>query len=90
MLAIRIAETDPDQQGKRRTWLEAHQAYLRSGLIQVLQSGPLFEGDEQFGAMLVADVAGVAELEDFSAGDPFVIHGIYRHVRCLRWSRTIG
>jgi uncharacterized protein len=90
MLAVRIAETDPEKQAARQQWFADHQAYLRSGAVRVLQSGPLFAGDVQYGALLVADVADLDELSRFSNGDPFVIHGIYRRVEILRWSRTIG
>ena len=90
MLVVRIAETDPAKQEARQTWIAAHQAHLRSGAVDVRQSGPLFAGDVQHGALLIAEVEDLEAFRRFSDADPFVIHGVYSRVDLLRWSRTIG
>ena len=90
MLAIRFAETDPDKHDLRQRLLPLHQAHLRSGAVNVLQSGPLAaEGGSPAGGLLVAEVDDIAALQRFSDEDPFVVEGVYNRVRILRWNRTI-
>jgi hypothetical protein len=93
MLAVRLTETAQDKLAEREVHLAAHQAYLRSRKINLVQSGPLHDpGNEAgpFGALLIAEVEDIAELQRFSDDDPFVIHGIYSRVLILHWNRTIG
>ena len=91
MLAIRHAETSPDKIAQRQTWLAQHRAHLRSGAIEIVQSGPLLdEAGAPVGGLLVAEVDSLDDLRRFSDADPFVIHGIYGRVHIRRWDRTIG
>ena len=91
MLAIRYAETAPNRLAERQTWLAQHQAHLRSGAIAIVQSGPLScEDDTPAGGLLIAEVDSLDDLRRFSDADPFVIHGIYRRIHILQWTRTIG
>ena len=51
--------------------------YLRSGAIRILQSGPLsFPTDDQFGALVVAEVEDLAELRRFSDGEIWILKGL--------------
>ena len=91
MLAVRYAETSPDKLAERQTRLTAHQAYLRSGAIEIVQSGPLFDADgAPSGGLLIAEVENLDELRRFSDADPFVRHGIDHRVQIMRWNRTLG
>jgi uncharacterized protein len=90
MLAARIAFSNPDSEAARARYIEDHKSYLRSADIAILQSGPVFgEDGKQIGALVVADVETLTQLKDFSDGDPFVRHGIYRDVKIVEWRVSI-
>jgi len=59
----------------------------------VVQSGPLFATDgsgTKTGALVVFEAQDAAEVEAFSAADPYVVNGVYDRIEILRWDRTIG
>lgn len=90
MLAIRRSLSAPGSAEARAQYLADHKAYLRSEKGRVLQSGPIFneEGD-QVGGVVIAEVADLAEMREFSLGDPFVIHGIYGDTEIFEWRVSI-
>ena len=93
MLIIRMAYDAPGKDAERKALFEAHRAHLRSGMANVVQSGPLFATDgagAKIGALIVFDVAGPDEAERFNAQDPYVVNGVYGRIEILRWDRTIG
>jgi uncharacterized protein YciI len=91
MLAVRWAETSPDKLSERQTWLAQHQAHLRSGAVEIVQSGPMSLDDgTPAGGLLIAEVESLDDLRRFSDADPFVVHGVYGRVHILRWTPTIG
>ncbi|MCW6509260.1 YciI family protein [Lichenifustis flavocetrariae] len=91
MLAVRYAKTSPDKLAERQTWLAQHQSYLRSGAVDIVQSGPLSHDDgTPAGGLLIANVESLDDLRRFSDADPFVLHGVYHQIQIMRWNRTIG
>ncbi|HEV2571029.1 YciI family protein [Methylocella sp. CPCC 101449] len=91
MLIVRLAYNAPGKDQERAQNLAAHSAHLRSGKAKLLQSGPIYAADgERVGALIVFDAKDFAEVEAFSAADPFVISGVYNDVRLARWEKTIG
>jgi len=88
MIAARIAFSDRRQAHARARHLEDHKSYLRNAPIRILQSGP-FAG-ERPGALIVADVGSLDDLESFNAGDPFVINGVYAEVHLVEWTITLA
>lgn len=93
MHICRIAHDAPGKSVERQVYLDAHRAHLRSGLARIVQSGPLFDADgsgEKVGALVVFEVADLAEVEAFNARDPYILHGVYGRVEILRWDKTIG
>jgi uncharacterized protein YciI len=91
MLFVRIAWNAPDSQAARDRHFPAHKAHLASDGSLVAQSGPLFDRDgARVGALMIFEAADIAEVEAFSARDPFVVNGVYDDVRILRFDRTIG
>ncbi|MDL2398867.1 YciI family protein [Rhizobium mayense] len=90
MLAIRVALSDPGKASARARYLEDHRNYLRSGLLRIRQSGPILDevGDAS-GGIVVAEVGSLDEMRQFSAQDPFVIHGVYADVSIYQWTPTI-
>jgi uncharacterized protein len=91
VLAVRFAAASPDKLALRQTWLAQHQEHLRSGVIDIVQSGPLVKADgTPSGGLVIANVTSLDDLQRFSDADPFVIHGIYASVQIFAWARTIG
>lgn len=91
MLAIRIALSDPRKAEARLEDLEEHKRYLRSGRVDVLQSGPIDDGTGAVtGGVVIAEVGSLDEMQAFSAGDPFVINGVYDRVNVFEWNPTIS
>ena len=91
MIAARIAFSDRSKTDARARFIDEHKAYLRHSALRIVFSGP-FQGSMsgQTGALIVADVASLDELETFSANDPFVIHQVYATVSIVQWTVTIG
>jgi uncharacterized protein len=91
MIALRIALSDPMRTAARALHFEAHRSYLRSAPLRILLSGPFAPEDgAAIGALIVAEVATLQELADFSAADPFVRHGVYNEVNILSWSISLS
>jgi len=93
MLICRFAwDAEVMDEGRKRH-LEEHRKHLRSGSINIVQSGVIYSvvgAQGRIGALIVFDVSTVDEVERFSARDPYVLHGVYREVSIVRWDRTIG
>jgi uncharacterized protein YciI len=91
MLAVRIAHSDPTRVIERQTHFEEHKRYLREAPLRILLSGPFVSGDQgTTGALIVAEVESLAELEAFNAADPFVKHGVYQAVQILKWNLSLS
>jgi uncharacterized protein YciI len=92
MLFVRIAYNAPGSAEARARHFPAHKAHLASGGSLVAQSGPLYatSDDARVGALMIFDAPSLAEVEAFSARDPFVVNGVYDDVRILRFDKTIG
>lgn len=92
MLFVRLAYNALNKDRERAENIAAHTAHLRSGSINIVQSGPLFAapGDTRLGALIVFDAPTLADVEAFNAADPFVLSGVYDDVRIMRWEKTIG
>lgn len=91
MLAVRVALSDPAKSTEREIHLEDHKRHLRSGRLQIIQSGPIVnDAGEGSGGVVVADVVSLDEMHAFSAEDPFVRHGVYSSISIYEWRPTIG
>jgi uncharacterized protein YciI len=90
VFAVRIARSDLSRGEARAAFLEAHKAYLRSAELRIVFSGPLSdEKGSATGALILAEVDHLEEMQRFSAGDPFVRNGVYEDVEICRWEATI-
>jgi hypothetical protein len=93
MQIVRMAYDAPGRDAERKANFEAHRAHLRSGLARIVQSGPLFATDgsgRKVGALVVFEADDVAEVERFTAQDPYIVNGVYDRIEILRWDKTIG
>ena len=91
VICARLAYLAPAKVVERGIWLEAHKAFLRDGRLRILQAGPLFDEEQrQVGALVVAEMASLAEMQAICSEDPFVVHDIYDRVTFFDWRQTIG
>lgn len=91
MICVRIAYTALNRETDRAGLLAAHKAFLRSGSLTVLQSGPIFDQEgKQTGAVVVAETLDIETMKAICAQDPFIVHGIYHHVTFFEWRITLG
>lgn len=95
-LYVRFAESDPAAAEQRKVQMDAHKAYLRSEEtaplgFRILASGPMqAESSGSFAALVIAEAHCIEDMIAFSDADPFVIHGVYKRVRILRWTPTLS
>jgi len=90
MLGVRVAITKDGTEAERAAHIEDHKAHLRSANFKIVLSGPAFApGGAQIGALVVAEVEDISELESFSATDPFVRHGVYGDISIYEWRASI-
>lgn len=93
MIFCRIAYDAAGKDEQRRALFEAHRAHLRSGLVNIVQSGPVFATDgsnRKIGALIVFDTQDASDVEAFSAQDPYVVNEVYDRIEIVRWDKTIG
>lgn len=75
---------------ERTQYLDEHKRHLRETSLSILLSGPVLDASgQQIGAMVVAEVDALEDLQKFSDDDPFVIHQIYAEVMVYKWAATI-
>ena len=92
MLFVRIAYNAPgSEEARARHFPPTRRIYKMGGSI-IAQSGPLYaaSGDERVGALIVFNAPDLADVEAFSARDPFIQSGVYGDVRILRFDKTMG
>lgn len=90
MIAVRLAISNPEKSSERDFYFEEHKKYLRSGVLDIIQSGPILrETGDGHGALVVANVTTIDEMRRFSAKDPFVENGVYGVVEIYEWKPTL-
>lgn len=77
-------------QGQRRLDNHAdHRAYLAEAGAGLIVAGPLLsdDGSTMIGSLFLLEAASRAEAEQFNAGDPFRIRGIWDEVVIQRFDK---
>lgn len=68
----------------------AHVAYLKSFGDKLFAAGPLLDSDEQMcGSVIILDLADQTEAQNFAAGDPYALAGLFEQVTIDRWNRVL-
>jgi uncharacterized protein len=82
MLYVLTCLDKPDSAALRAETRPAHLDYIRARIRNVLLAGPVLAEDEKtpVGSLLVVEFGTRAELERFSAEDPYVKAGLFRSV----------
>jgi len=68
---------------------EAHKAYLASGSVRTVISGPLLalDGETMIGSLFLIEAEYREIAERFNSGDPFNKAGIWDHVTIMAFSK---
>jgi uncharacterized protein YciI len=89
---MRVAVICRDRPGALEVRLANRQAHLdyiaASGVVEM--AGPLIEGGEMAGSLLILDVPDVPAAEAWAAGDPYARAGLFESVLIREWRRVIG
>lgn len=87
-----IALIARDKAGALQTRLDnraAHLAYLEETGV-VSQAGPLLDGEDMVGSLIVLDVEDMAVAQEWARNDPYAMAGLFDTVDLIRWNRVIG
>jgi uncharacterized protein YciI len=89
---MRVALICRDRPGAlevRKANRQAHLDYIAaSGVVEM--AGPLIEGGEMAGSLLILAVDDVAAAEAWAAGDPYARAGLFDSVTIREWRKVIG
>ncbi|GEO82522.1 YciI family protein [Pararhodospirillum oryzae] len=82
----------PDHGAVRQANRPAHLTYAREWEPKMLFGGPLLDasGESMIGSLMVFDVADRAEVEAFSAGDPYTKAGLFESVTISPYRLLLG
>lgn len=89
MLIALIARDKPGALETRLANRDAHVAYLKS-TDAVFMAGPLIEGGEMAGSLIVLDLPDMAAAEAWAANDPYALAGLFATVTLTEWKKVIG
>lgn len=86
-----IALIARDKAGALQTRLDnrpAHVDYLKSTGV-VSQAGPLLDGDDMIGSLVILDVEDMAAAQAWADNDPYAKAGLFESVELIPWKKVI-
>jgi len=86
-----IALIAKDKAGAQQTRLDnrpAHVEYLKSTGV-VSQAGPLLEGEDMIGSLVILDVEDMAAAQAWADNDPYAKAGLFETVELIPWKKVI-
>ncbi|GAB5438754.1 MULTISPECIES: YciI family protein [Falsiruegeria] len=86
-----IALIAKDKAGALQTRLDnrpAHVDYLKSTGV-VSQAGPLLDGEDMIGSLVILDVEDMAAAQDWADNDPYAKAGLFESVELIPWKKVI-
>ncbi len=66
----------------------AHVDYLKSTGV-VSQAGPLLDGDDMIGSLVILDVDDMAAAQSWADNDPYAKAGLFESVELIPWKKVI-
>ncbi len=87
-----IALIARDKDGALQTRMDnrsAHLAYIEETGV-VSQAGPLLNGDQMIGSLIILDVDDLAAAKSWTDGDPYAKAGLFQSVELIPWKKVIG
>ncbi|MEX0366332.1 MAG: YciI family protein [Ruegeria sp.] len=86
-----IALIARDKDGALQTRLDnraAHLAYIeKTGVVS--QAGPLLDGDQMIGSLVILDVEDPAAARDWADNDPYAKAELFQSVELIPWKKVI-
>lgn len=86
-----IALIAKDKAGALQTRLDnrpAHVDYLKSTGV-VSQAGPLLNGENMIGSLVILDVEDMAAAQNWADNDPYAKAGLFESVELIPWKKVI-
>jgi uncharacterized protein len=86
-----IALIARDKAGALQTRLDnrpAHVDYLKSTGV-VSQAGPLLEGEDMIGSLVILDVEDMTAAQAWADNDPYAKAGLFESVELIPWKKVI-
>ena len=68
---------------------DAHLAHIRDSGI-VFMAGPLIEGGEMRGSLVILDAADLTAAEAWADADPYKAAGLFASTEVVEWKKVIG
>jgi len=92
MLYIRMCFDKPNSGQVRDRERAHHRAYLASGVVKLVQAGPLMADDDSrnIGSFMVVEADCLATVKHFHDEDPFTKAGLFSDVQIHRWDKHVG
>ena len=90
-LYVLVCHDKPNSLDLRMATREAHLAYARANVAKVKIGGPLLDAKgDMAGSLLIFDTDEVAEVEAFTANDPYSQAGLFARVEILPFKASLG
>lgn len=86
-----IALIAKDKEGALQTRLDNradHVTYLKETGV-VSQAGPLLNGDQMIGSLVILDVEDLAAAQAWADNDPYAKAGLFQSVELIPWNKVI-
>ncbi len=86
-----IALIAKDKAGALQTRLDnrpAHVDYLKSTGV-VSQAGPLLDGEDMIGSLVILEVEDMAAAQNWADNDPYAKAGLFESVELIPWKKVI-
>jgi uncharacterized protein YciI len=92
MLYIRLCFDKPGTIALRDQHRASHRAYLASGVVKLVQAGPLMDdkNEKNVASLMIVEANSLDEVQRFHDNDPFTKADLFGEVRIHRWDKHIG
>ena len=88
---ILICRDKPAALDLRMATRAAHLAWVGENMAQVIRAGPLSDdAGSMAGSLFVMEAGSRADVEAFTAADPYSKAGLFESVEILNWRQTVG
>lgn len=89
MLIALIARDKPGALQTRMDNRAAHLSYIdETGVVS--QAGPLLDGDQMIGSLIILDVEDLNAAQNWAENDPYAQAGLFQSVELIPWKKVIG
>jgi hypothetical protein len=92
MLFMRLCFDKPGVGAIRDEHRAAHRAYLASGVVKLIQAGPLMDNDNKknIASFMIVEADSLEQVNRFHDGDPFTKVGLFEQSFIHIWDKHVG